>query len=259
MLERLAVRDELQCERPHVLGEDVLVQKRLEIHGFGAAGDALPVEAGKRIGNKAVFGKGAGGAAGDRTGILVAGRDVHKGDAAGNGAPGAVERLCYAGAGDAADVGFAREGALGKAGADGRAGEAGDAADVGARGALRGAVVFTGRDEAEIHPAADTAGVGALGGDGAGVYAGLQDGAIGILPLIAAVEVGRDVVLGVERVFKGHRACDTAGIDVAGDGGFVAAEGDFAEGDLVDIDRGSVGDDVFDAIFGVVDGVEEGI
>ena len=54
----------------------------------------------------------------------------------------------------------------------------------------------------------------------------------------------RYVILWVERVFDGHRACDAAGVHIAVDGGGIPAAGDLAERDGVDVDAGGVGDDI---------------
>ena len=85
-------------------GEDVFVQKRLEIHGFGAARNALMIQTCERGGDEAVAGERAVRCAGDGARILPAAGDVHKADAGGHGAARTVERFGHAGAGDAADI-----------------------------------------------------------------------------------------------------------------------------------------------------------
>ena len=257
LLERLAACYEFQRERAHVLWKNVFFQKRLEIDRLGAARNALMIQTCERGGDEAVAGERAVRRAGDGARILPAAGDVHKADAGGHGAARTVERFGHAGAGDAADMALAGERTLGIAFADACAGQAGHAADVGAGRALHGAVVFTGCDEAEIHPAADAAHVRPLAGDRAGVDAVLEHRTVGVLALIAAVEIGRDIVLGVERVLERHRTGHAAGVDVAGDGGFVPAGGELAERDLVDVDCGCVGNGVFHAGLRVVDGVEQ--
>ena len=216
----------------------------MEIDRFGAARNALVIQTCERGGDEAVAGERAVRCAGDGARILPAAGDIHKADAGGHGAARTVERFGHAGAGDAADMALAGERTLGIAFADACAGQAGHAADVGAGRALHGAVVFTGCDEAEIHPAADAAHVRPLAGDRAGVDAVLENRAIGVLALIAAVEIGRDVVLGVERVLERHRTGHAAGVDVAGDGGLVDAGEQLSAGHGVDVRLGGVGETV---------------
>ena len=95
---------EFQRERAHVLGEDVLLQKCLEIDRFGAARNALMIQTCERGGDEAVAGERAVRCAGDGAGILPAAGDIDKADAGGHGAARTVERFGRAGAGDAADM-----------------------------------------------------------------------------------------------------------------------------------------------------------
>ena len=255
----LVVRDKGEREGLHARGDARDGGKLREGNGLGAAGKALAVDAGQIVGNIVVVLKCARIAAGDRACKLLAVGDIDKGIVPRHARAAAVGLGLNAGADDAADILFAAERALGIVAADRCAGHTGDAADIAAVFARGGAVALAGGDIAEVHAADDAADIAALAGDIAGVDARLHDGLVLILRAVAAGEIAGHVILGVERVFDGHGACDAAGVHIAVDGGGIFAAGDLAERDGVDIDGGGIGDEIGRAAANARDGGKQGV
>ena len=184
-------------------------------------------------------------AAGDRALVLLAVGDIDERVVPAHAAAAAVDIFLYAGADDAADILLAAERALGKAAVHRCAGETGDAAGIAAVFVRDGAGRRLTRSQiAEVHAADNAADIAALAGHIAGVDALLDDGAVLILLAVDVRKMARDIVLGVERVFNGHGACDAAGIHIAVHRAAVAAGRDFTKRDGIDVDIGGVDNDV---------------
>ena len=242
---RLVVGDEGEREGLHALGEIGQREKLCIADGLGPSGVALTVDAGEIVGDIVVMLKCARVAAGDRTLVLLAVGDIDERVVPAHGTAAAVDIFLYAGADDAADILLAAERALGKAAVHRCAGETGDAAGIAAVFVRDGAGRRLTRGQiAEVHAADDAADIAALTGHIAGVDALLDDGAVLILLAVDVRKMARDIVLGVERVFNGHGACDAAGIHIAVHRAAVAAGRDFTERDGIDVDIGGVDNDV---------------
>ena len=242
--EHCIVRDEFQRHLPHLIGNRRHIQKRFVRNRLCLAGLAHGIQTRKRIRDKVVFRKIARVRAGNRAGKLRGVCDLHHAVAAGDRAGCAGNGLLCTRADDAADVSGARERALGVALPHSRAGLPGNAADIVAGITCDAAKATAVRNQTQIHTAANTARVAALGLNSAFVRAVLNDGLELVLPLIVRRKIARHVVLGVVAVFDRHRARNAADADIAVDIGGIPAVMHLAERDQINVDGRRVGNHV---------------
>ena len=242
--EHCIVRDEFQRHLPHLIGNRRHIQKRFVRNRLCLAGLAHRIQTRKRIRDKIVFRKVTRIAAGDRTGKLRRVCNFHHAVAAGDRAGRTGYRLLRARADNAAGVFGARKRALGVALPHSRAGLPGNASDIVAGIARDTAKAAAICNQAQIHTAADTARVAALGLNGAFIRAVLNDGLELVLPLIVRRKIARHVVLRVVAVLNRHRARNAADADIAVYIGGIPAVVHLAERDQVNVDGRRVGNHV---------------
>ena len=238
-LDRLPVRHKAKGQLPQRLGQRLEPLHLLIGHRLGNGSVAHPVDAGQGIGDKVVVGEYARVSAGNSTHKLLILRNFHHGIAAGDGAGIAADILLDTAAHHAADIIVAGKGTLGKAVPNSAAGEPRNTAYIIAVFAGNSAVAPAVRNKAKLHPAADAAGIAALGRNGAHVFAAVHDGFQLIPPPLGQAAAGA-IVLRIHGGFQAHRAGNAAHVQVGLHDARVGAAGHPSVGNVAQIHGGNI-------------------